>query len=68
MESEMLTVTEIAKRTTVNHVSARTYLETLEHGDILVRVTYGKRIRYYKLKDSPIAKAIKDLIVAYSDT
>jgi DNA-binding transcriptional ArsR family regulator len=67
MESEMLTVSEIAKKTSVNYVSARTHLETLERGEILVRVTYGKRIRYYKFKDSPIARAVKDLIVAYSD-
>jgi DNA-binding transcriptional ArsR family regulator len=66
-QSEQLTVSEIARRTTVNYVSARTHLETLERGGILVRVMFGKRIRYYKFKDSPIAKAVKDLIEAYSN-
>jgi ribosomal protein S25 len=67
MQSELLTVSEIAKRTSVNYVSARTHLETLENGNILAHVMFGKRIRYYKFKDSPIAKAVKDLIEVYSD-
>jgi DNA-binding transcriptional ArsR family regulator len=67
MESELLTVSEIARRTAVNYVSARTHLETLENGNILTHLMFGKRIRYYKFKDSPIAKAVKDLIEAYSD-
>ncbi len=76
MRSELVTVSELAKRTTVNYVSARTHLETLENENIVTLVMFGKRIRYYKfkdsqiakaVKDSQIAKAVKDLIEAYSD-
>ena len=67
MQSELLTASELAKKTSVNYVSAKTHLETLENENIVTHVMFGKRIRYYKLKDSPIAEAVKDLIEAYSD-
>jgi DNA-binding transcriptional ArsR family regulator len=65
MQLELLTIFEIAKRTTVNYASAKAHLEILENDNILVHFMFGKRIRYYK--DSPIAQAIKELIEAYSD-
>lgn len=68
MQTEMLTVSEIAARTAINYVSARAHLETLENGNILIHLMFGKRIRYYKFKDSPIAKAVKDFIEAYTDS
>ena len=67
MQSEPLIVSEIARRTTVNYVSARAHLETLENGNILTHNMFGKRIRYYRFKDSPMAKAVKDFMEAYSD-
>jgi DNA-binding transcriptional ArsR family regulator len=66
-ESEMLTISEIAKIAAVNYVVTRAHLETLENGNILTHLMFGKRIRYYKFKDSLVAKAVKDLIEAYSD-
>jgi ribosomal protein S25 len=63
MQSELLTVSGIAKRTTINYVSARTHLETLENGNILTHVMFGKRIRYYKFKDSPSVRNLLILLV-----
>jgi len=67
MQSELLTISEIARRTAVNYVSARTHLETLENGNILTHLMFGKRTRYYKFKDSPIANAVKDFVETYSN-
>jgi predicted ArsR family transcriptional regulator len=47
-QSEQLTISEIAARTTVNYVSARAHLQALERSDILARIMFGKRIRYYE--------------------
>jgi DNA-binding transcriptional ArsR family regulator len=67
MRSEQLTVSDIAARTSVNYVSARAHLETLENGNILAHLMFGKRIRYYKFKDSTLAKAVRNLIEIYAD-
>lgn len=49
-QSERLTVYEIAARTAVNYVSAKAHLQAHERSDILARVTFGRRIRYYRYK------------------
>jgi ribosomal protein S25 len=67
MQSERLTASNIAKRIAVNYVVARAHLEILEQGDILARVMFGKRIRYYKFKDSARAKTVKELIEAWDN-
>jgi len=67
MQSEQLTVSEITRRTTLNYVSTRAYIETLQNEKILTHNIFGKRIRYYRFKDSPMAKTVKDFMEAYSD-
>ena len=66
MQSEQLTVSEIARRMGVNYASASIHLETLENEGILSHVMFGKRIRYYKLRESNRAQAVKELIEAWS--
>lgn len=65
IESQRLTPSEIAAKTGVNYVVALAHLEALENGDILTHANFGRRIRYYKFKESARAKAIRDVIEAW---
>jgi predicted ArsR family transcriptional regulator len=65
MKTELLTLSNIAAKIGVSYVSARGHREALEKEDILSRVMFGKRIRYYKFKESGRAKAVKELIQAF---
>ena len=58
-DSDRFTVSDIAAKTGVNYASAKAHLETLEGEDVLSHVMFGKRIRYYKLKGSARATAVK---------
>jgi hypothetical protein len=42
-------------------------LETLEGEDILLHVMFGKRIRYYKFRDSARVMAVKEFLEAFRD-
>jgi predicted ArsR family transcriptional regulator len=66
MESQTLTTAQIAEKVQVNYVLARAHLETLEKGDILAHVNFGKRIRYYRFKESAKANAVRRLIEAWA--
>jgi DNA-binding transcriptional ArsR family regulator len=66
MLSEELTVSVIARRVGVNYRLASTHLEALESEDVLTHVLFGKRVRYYKFKESNRARAIKALIKVWS--
>jgi predicted ArsR family transcriptional regulator len=61
-EIQELTVSEIAFKTEVNYVLARAHLEALEMEGVLSHINFGKRIRYYKFKESARANAVKKLI------
>ena len=65
IELQTLTTAQIAEKVQVNYVVARAHLDALEKGDILAHVNFGKRIRYYRFKDSVRAKAIMRLIEAW---
>jgi DNA-binding transcriptional ArsR family regulator len=65
VKTELLTVSNIAAKIGVSYVSAKMHLEALEYEDILSCVMFGKRIRYYKFKESGRAKAVKELIQAW---
>lgn len=65
IESHRLTTSEIAAKTGVNYVVALAHLEALENGDVLTHVNFGRRIRYYKFKESARARAIRDVIEAW---
>ena len=64
-ESRKLTTSEIAARTGINYVAARGHLEALENSDVLVHVNFGKRIRYYRFKESARANAVRNFIEAW---
>ena len=66
-ESQKLTTAQIAPKVGLNFVKTKTHLNALENGDILTHSNFGKRIRYYRLKESPKAKAVKNLIEAWQD-
>lgn len=62
-ETQILNVSQIASKTGVNYVSAKTHLEALEVEDVLSHISFlGKRIRYYRFKESARANAVKKLI------
>jgi DNA-binding transcriptional ArsR family regulator len=65
---ELLTVTNIAAKMGVNYGSAESHLEVLEREDIVSCVRFGKRIRYYKWKESARADAIRHVIEAWEQT
>jgi predicted transcriptional regulator len=65
LESQMLNVSEIAARVGVNYVSASMHLKALENADVLSHVMFGKRIRYYRFKESARANAVKKLVEAW---
>ncbi|HVP16066.1 MAG TPA: winged helix-turn-helix domain-containing protein [candidate division Zixibacteria bacterium] len=65
MESQTLTTAQIAEKVQVNYVVARTHLDVLEKGDILAHINFGKRIRYYRLKESAKADAVRRFIEAW---
>jgi DNA-binding transcriptional ArsR family regulator len=65
LELQMLNVSDIAAKVGVNYVSASTHLEALEDADVLSHTMFGKRIRYYRLKESVRANAVKKLIEAW---
>ena len=65
MQSDELTVSEIARRLGVNYASARLHLEALEKEDVLTHVMFGKRIRYYRYEESRRADAVKAFIEAW---
>ncbi len=67
MQSEELTVSEIARRLCVNYASTKTHLKALEEENVLMHVMFGKRIRYYRYKESTRAKAVKMFIKAWHD-
>ena len=64
-ETQTLTVSEIAFKMGVNYVSARTHLEALEMEGVLSHTNFGKRIRYYRFKESARASAVRKLIEAW---
>jgi len=51
-ESQKITPSEIAAKVGINHVVTRAHLEALENGSILACANFGKRIRYYRFKES----------------
>jgi len=65
MESHMLTTAQIAAKVRVNYVMARAHLNALENGGVLTHVNFGKRIRYYRFKESARANAVKSLLEAW---
>jgi predicted ArsR family transcriptional regulator len=65
VESRTLTTSEIAAKVGVNYVIARAHLNALENGDVLTHTNFGKRIRYYKFKESAKAKAVWNFIEAW---
>jgi predicted ArsR family transcriptional regulator len=65
VESQTLTTSEIAAKVGVNYVVARAHLAALENGDVLTHTNFGKRIRYYRFKESAKAKAVWNLIEAW---
>jgi len=65
-DSQRLTTAQIAAKVGVNFVVVRAHLEALEKGDVLTHSNFGKRIRYYRLKESAKANAVKDLIEAWA--
>jgi predicted ArsR family transcriptional regulator len=65
MECQTLTTAQIAEKVQVNYVVARAHLEALEKGDILAHVNFGKRIRYYRFKESAKANAVRRFIEAW---
>jgi predicted ArsR family transcriptional regulator len=65
IESRSLTTSEIAAKGGVNYVIARAHLNALEKGDVLTHANFGKRIRYYRFKESTRAVAVKNFIEAW---
>ena len=65
LESQKLTTSEIAAKVGVNYVVARAHLNALEKGDVLTHANFGKRIRYYRFKESTRALAVKNFIEAW---
>ncbi len=65
MKSDELTVSDIARKIGVNYASTKKHLEALEKEDVLTHVMFGKRIRYYRYKESTRAKAVKAFIEAW---
>lgn len=61
-ESQALTTSEIAAKVGVNYLSAKGHLEALERSGVLTRVSFGKRIRFYKYKESVRANAVRRMI------
>ena len=68
MDSQTFTTAQIAAKVGVNYVIARAHLEALENGDVLTHVNFGKRIHYYRFKESARANAVKSLLEAWSPT
>jgi len=65
MESQTLTTAQIAAKVGVNYVVTRAHLNALENGDVLTHVNFGKRIRYYRFKESSKANAVRDFMEAW---
>ncbi len=65
IDSQKLTPAQIAAKVRVNYVVVRAHLEALENGDVLTHSNFGKRIRYYKFKESARAKAVRNVIEAW---
>ena len=65
VESKKLTTSEIAAKVGVNYVIARAHLNALEKGDVLTHANFGRRIRYYRFKESTRALAVKNFIEAW---
>jgi len=61
------TPSEIAKNVAVNFVKTSKSLQILESEDILTHSKFGKRIRYYKYNETPRARAVQNLIVAFQE-
>ena len=66
IEFHTLTPSQIAAELGINYVLVRQHLNALEDSDVLTHVSFGNRIRHYKLKDSPRANAVKNFIEAWS--
>ena len=49
----------------MNYQTVIEHLEVLEIEGILRHVGYGKRIRFYQYEDSPIAKAVLNVIEVF---
>jgi predicted ArsR family transcriptional regulator len=65
VESQKLTTSEIAAKVGVNYVIARAHLNALENGGVLTHANFGKRIRYYRFKESAKAKAVWNFMEAW---
>ena len=65
LESQKLTTSEIAAKVGINYVIARAHLNALEKDDVLTHANFGKRIRYYKFKESTKARAVRNFIEAW---
>jgi predicted ArsR family transcriptional regulator len=65
IDFQNLTTAQIAAEIGVNYIAVRAHLEALENADILTHYNFGKRIRYYKIKESARANAVKNLIEAW---
>ena len=63
--SQKLTPSEIAAKLGTNYVLARIHLEVLVGAGVLTRADFGKRIRYYRFKESTRALAVKNFIEAW---
>lgn len=61
------TPSEIAKTVGVNFVKTSQSLQILESEGILTHAKFGKRIRYYKYNETPRARAVQNLIVAFQE-
>jgi len=65
-ESLILTASQIATKLGVNYFATREHLHALENADVLTHSNFGKRVRYYRFKESAKANAVKNLIEAWS--
>jgi predicted ArsR family transcriptional regulator len=65
MESRTLNTSQIATRVGINFVDTRSHLKALENGGVLTHINFGRRIRYYRFKESAKANAVRDFIEAW---
>jgi response regulator of citrate/malate metabolism len=65
-ESLILTADQIETKLGINYVATRKHLNALENADVLTHANFGKRVRYYRFKESAKANAVKNLIEAWS--
>lgn len=65
VESQNLTTSDIAAKIGCNYVMTRKHLEALESAEVLAHINFGRRIRYYRFKESAKANAVRNLMAAW---